>query len=182
MPSAPAAKRSSPTKAVVGMKAMTELPNPFGEGQLCFACSPDHPAGFHLKFSRAGEWIHTQFLPTDQYEGPPGIMHGGLVTTLADEVAAWAVIGLKGKFGFTAEMRARLHAPVRTGHELQARSRISLDGSRLVKVEVELSQQQVVVYTGEFSFILVDRAGAEKVLQRPLPPAWERFLRDEVKA
>ena len=36
----------------------------------------------------------TTFTPDDRYQGPPGIMHGGLVTTLADEVAAWAIIGV----------------------------------------------------------------------------------------
>ena len=58
----------------------------FGEDQACFGCGPKHPFGFHLKFEREGDQILTRFLPGPQYQGPPGIMHGGLVMTLADEV------------------------------------------------------------------------------------------------
>jgi acyl-coenzyme A thioesterase PaaI-like protein len=111
---------------------MTESldPNTFGEGQPCFGCSQDHPTGLRLRFAREGEWVTTAFLPGDAHQGPPGIMHGGLVTTLADEVAAWAIIGVLGKFGFTAAMSAKLLKPVRVGAEVRGRSRVAKDTGR----------------------------------------------------
>ena len=60
----------------------------FGADQPCFGCGPNHPWGFHLAFERDGEAVVTRFVPGDRYQGPPGIMHGGLVMTLADEVGA----------------------------------------------------------------------------------------------
>jgi acyl-coenzyme A thioesterase PaaI-like protein len=157
------------------------LPNPFSEGQACFGCSPTHPIGFRLAFHKSfdeeGEWVATDFTPGPQYEGPPGIMHGGLVATLADEVAAWAIIAQRDKFGFTAELRGRLRAPVRTGKVVHARARITEDTSRTAKVVVQLRQEGTLVFAGDFSFVMVDRAGAERLLGGPLPPAWERFLR-----
>jgi len=152
-------------------------PNTFGEGQPCFGCSPDHPTGLRLRFERDGEWVRTRFSPGDAHQGPPGIMHGGLVTTLADEVAAWAIIGVLGKFGFTAQMRAKLLKPVRVGAEVLGRSRVAKDTGRTVTVEVFLAQSGEDVYKGEFTFVLVDRTGAERLLGGPLPAAWERFLR-----
>jgi len=118
----------------------------------------------------------TELLYSLRYQGPPGIMHGGLVTTLADEVAAWAIIGLLGKFGFTALMKAKLLRPVRTGVEVEGRSRVVRDGKRVVEVAVELSQGGERAYEGEFTFALADRSGAERLLGGPLPAAWERFL------
>ena len=64
----------------------------FGPESACFGCSPRHPIGFRLRFRRQGELVTTSFLPHADLAGPPGIMHGGLVTTLADEVAAWTVV------------------------------------------------------------------------------------------
>src|SRR5438045_314133 len=90
----------------------------FGEGQPCFGCGPSHPVGFRLRFEREGTAVTTRFVPDDRYQGPPGIMHGGLVLTLADEIAAWAVIGVLGKFGFTGQVEAKLRAPVRVGEEV----------------------------------------------------------------
>lgn len=103
-------------------------------------------------------------------------MHGGLVATLADEVAAWAVIGLLGKFGFTASFEGRLHHPVRIGEEVRGEGRVSSKG-RIVDVEVKLLQAGACAFSGRFRFVTVDRAGAERVLGGPVPEAWERFLR-----
>jgi acyl-coenzyme A thioesterase PaaI-like protein len=152
-------------------------PNPFGENHLCFGCGPEHPIGFRLRFAREGDEIVTRFVPGDQYQGPPGIMHGGLVTTLADELAAWTVIGLLEKFGFTASLSARLARPLRIGVEVEGRGRIEQESSRVVKVAVRLVQGGVDAFTGSFTFALLDRAGAERVIGGPLPASWQRFAR-----
>ncbi len=158
---------------------MTELDPAeyFGPQSPCFACGPHHPIGFHLRFSRQDEEIVTSFLPHDRYEGPPGIMHGGLVMTLADEIGAWAVIGLLGKFGFTAAVNGKLLRPVRTGVEVEGRSRLTRETSRVVQVAVRLVQSGAEVFTGELSFVILDEAGAEKMLGAPLPEQWKRFAR-----
>ncbi len=149
----------------------------FGPGQPCFGCAPDHPIGFRLTFRRAGDEIVTRFLPTDRYQGPPGIMHGGLVGTLADEIGAWTLIGLLEKFGFTAQMSGKLHRPARIGVEIEGRGRIAKEGTRVVDVSVTLAQEGTAVYTGELRFVLLDERGAERMLGGPLPEAWKRFSR-----
>lgn len=149
----------------------------FGADQPCFGCAPDHPIGFHLKFVREGEDIVTRFTPSDRYQGPPGIMHGGLVATLADELGAWALIGLLGKFGFTAQMSCKLHRPARIGVEIEGRARIKKPGTRVVDVEVTLAQEGATTYTGELRFVLLDEKGAERMLGAELPEAWKRFSR-----
>lgn len=152
-------------------------PNAFGEEQPCFGCSQSHPIGFRLKFSTEGDEVHTTFVPSVHYQGPPGIMHGGLVTTLADEIAAWALIGLLGKFGFTAAMSCRWQGPVRIGMEVLGIGKITQSSTRLAKVEVRLEQEGQVVFRGDFTFAILDRAGAERLLRGPLPESWQRFAR-----
>jgi acyl-coenzyme A thioesterase PaaI-like protein len=149
----------------------------FGPGQPCFGCGPDHPHGFRLVFEREGDEVVTRFTPHDRYQGPPGIMHGGLVSTLADEVAAWAVIGLMGKFGFTASFDAKLSRAVRIGVPLEGRGRIVADRRRIVDVGVRIAQSGEDAFTGQFRFVLLDQGGAERLLGGPLPEAWKRFCR-----
>jgi acyl-coenzyme A thioesterase PaaI-like protein len=104
-------------------------------------------------------------------------MHGGLVTTLADEIAAWTVIGLKERFGFTASLTAKLERPLRIGVEVVGEGTIARDSSRVVGVHVELHQSGERCFAGDFSFVILDRRGAERLLGGPLPAAWERFAR-----
>ncbi len=152
-------------------------PEIFGPESPCFGCSPSHPIGFHLKFSREGELVTTRFLPDERLQGPPGVMHGGLVTTLADEIAAWTVIGQKSRFGFTAAINAKLHRPIRIGTEVAGRGRVAKETPRVLTIEVTLAQLDERAFTGEFTFVLLDQAGAERLLGGPLPEAWARFAR-----
>ena len=177
---APAAWRAPP-RLVLKAAPMTELvaldPHLFGPDQPCFGCSPEHPIGFRLRFFLERESVVTRFTPEARYQGPPGVMHGGLVTTLADEIAAWTVIGLRRRFGFTAAIEARLKKPVRIGEEVVGRGRITSDTPRIVKIQVELSQAALQCFAGEFTFALLDRAAAERLLGKALPEGWEPFAR-----
>lgn len=149
----------------------------FGPGQPCFGCSPDHPHGFRLKFSQEGSDVVTHFTPTLDHQGPPGIMHGGLVATLADEVAAWAPILLMNRFGFTVSFEAKLQKAMKVLTPIEGKSRIVKDARRLVDVEVHLRQNDHVGFKGTFRFALLDEASAEKLLERPLPASWKQFCR-----
>lgn len=104
-------------------------------------------------------------------------MHGGLVSTLADETAAWAVIERTGKFGFTTSFSAKLAKAVRVGVELEAVGSVTSANSRIVKSSVVISQNGEPCFTGDFVFALLDKASAEKLMGGPIPAAWERFCR-----
>lgn len=149
----------------------------FGPGQPCFGCSPDHPHGFRLAFVREGDALVTRFTPGEERQGPPGIMHGGLVSTLADELAAWTVLAALGKFGFTAKMTCQFHLPVRIGAPVEARGRITRDRGRVIHVEILLAQGGERCLTGEFVFAVLDEKGAERLLRGPIPEQWRRFCR-----
>jgi acyl-coenzyme A thioesterase PaaI-like protein len=149
----------------------------FGADQKCFGCGPNHPIGFHLKFEVDGDAVVTRFTPGAQYQGPPGIMHGGLVMTLADETGAWALLAFKEKFGFTASVEGKLRRPVRIGVETEARSWIVKESSRVVRVAVKISQGGEACFETELGFVLMDKFAAEKMLQGPIPEEWLRFCR-----
>ncbi len=148
-------------------------PDTFGRDQPCFGCSPTHPSGLKLRFERSGDEVFTRWTPPERFQGPPGILHGGLVTTLADELAAWTIVAIHGHMGFTAS----LEGPVRVGREVIGVGRILADGRRVVRVGVTLLQADEVAFEGTFTFAVLDAAGAERLLQMPLPEAWQRFCR-----
>ena len=159
------------------MSLVEPLDGTLFDDNQCFGCSPTHPFGFHLKFERESDGVLTHFTPSERHQGPPGIMHGGLVSTLADETAAWAVIAKTGKFGFTTSFECRLQAAIRVGTVVQARAWLTKETSRIVRVGVRVSQAGHDCYTGDFTFVLLDEAGAQKMLGAPLPEGWRRFAR-----
>ena len=152
----------------------------FGEGQPCFGCSPSNPYGMKLKPVREGREISVMYTAPPEFQGPAGVMHGGLVTTLADEIAGWVVIGVRKQFGFTGAIDARLLKPVRIGVEIQGRGTIVSENARTLKIDVRLRQSGAEVYRGLFSFVILDEAGTEKVMGMQLPEAWRKYARAKV--
>jgi acyl-coenzyme A thioesterase PaaI-like protein len=149
----------------------------FGPGNRCFACGPDHPTGLRLKFHVEGDGVVTRFIPAAEHQGAPGIMHGGLVTTVADEVGCWAIIALRGKFGFTGTMTSRFARALRVGRETEGRATITRESTRIVHVDVRLRQDGAECFSSTMSFIILDQSGAQQMLGGVLPEAWKRFFR-----
>ncbi len=62
--------------------------------RLCFVCGRDNPHGLHLQFyeDRDGQRVQATFSIPDHYQGYPGVVHGGIVSTILDEVSGRAVM------------------------------------------------------------------------------------------
>lgn len=149
----------------------------FGPDHHCFGCEPTHPFGFHLTFTREDDSVVTRFTPGHDYQGPLNVMHGGLVMTLADELSAWALLALLGKFGFTVDVSCKLRRPVRIGVEMVGRARIAKNSGRIVRVAFDVSQTGESCMAGEMAFAILDMAAAENLMGQPLPKSWARFCR-----
>lgn len=84
----------------------------------CFACGELNPHSLRLKFSLDGNIVTTVFTPGDCHQGYPGIMHGGIASTLLDEVMSNSIVAI-GLRAFTGRLEVRfrqnipLHSPIR---------------------------------------------------------------------
>lgn len=94
----------------VGISLVTKK---FRYDHYCFACGEQNPAGLKLKFTQKGDKISTIFCPPKIYEGYPGVLHGGIISTVFDEVMSQCLWVLEEP-AFTArlEIRFRRNIPV----------------------------------------------------------------------
>ena len=152
-------------------------PHLFGEAQQCFGCGPRNDVGMQLRFFREGDTVTTTFTPREGWEGPPGIVHGGLQATLADEVGAWTVVGIRGFFGFTSSMQLRYLRPARFDLPIEARGRITgADGARTT-VRVDLLQGGKKLLSGTISYASPSADVAERMLGHALTDEWRALAR-----
>jgi acyl-coenzyme A thioesterase PaaI-like protein len=73
----------------------------------CFGCGKDNPIGLKLSFKWDGKIARAEFTPESQYQGWPGILHGGIVACLLDEGMGYAAIFDTG-YCLTARMEIKL--------------------------------------------------------------------------
>ena len=162
-------------------------PYTFGATQTCFGCGPHNGLGLRLRFERDGDFVRTRFTLGAGYDGPPGILHGGLQAMIADEVAGWTLVGLRGRIGLTTSLQIRYIQSLRLGQEVLAEGkilseepRVNEDGTPraapIATVQVTLRQGERVGAMVRVSFALADVAKMEAVLEGPLPEGWSRLF------
>ena len=149
----------------------------FGPDQRCFGCGPKNETGMQLRFFRDGDTVHTTFEAKPDWEGAPGIVHGGLQSTLADEIGAWTVVTLTGNFGFTTTMQLRFLRPARADKPIEATGEIIDRTESSARVRVTLLQEGKKLLTGTCAYHLPTKAQAEKILDAALPESWEHLTR-----
>lgn len=104
---------------------------------MCFACGRDNPVGLKLRFETEGGELVTRFMTRREFQGYPGILHGGIAGTILDDLMANLFI-VRGVHAVTASMDIRFCVPVPIGEMITGRARIIGDGERIAETEGEL--------------------------------------------
>ena len=123
----------------------------------CFGCAPGNPFGLHMEFFEDGDDIVSTWRPRQNYQGWVDTMHGGVLSTLIDEVCGWVVTRKMQTSGFTTQLTTRYRKPVST-HEalLTIRARVVEQRRNLLFLRAEiLNAQGEVAVEGEATYFLM---------------------------
>ena len=91
---------------------------PLPHTQSCFVCGESNAFGLQLRFETDGRIVQTRFVPRAEHIGFKGVVHGGLIATVLDEVMVWACAVPTRKFAYCAELTVRYLQPVVPGGEI----------------------------------------------------------------
>ena len=143
-------------------------------GHHCFACGSENPRGLRMRFSLEGETLRAEVSLHRDFVGWSRIAHGGIVSTLLDEVMAYAVIALRRDFFVTRSMQLRylrqvpVEAPLILRAGLQAKEE---PHPRLVRTwgRVEDEEGHLLARAeAEMALISADRLPLDEPLRRDM--------------
>jgi acyl-coenzyme A thioesterase PaaI-like protein len=100
------------------MTNKTKQPN----SRHCFVCGLENPVGLKLKIYQAEPGvIETTYTAPEHFQGYPGVLHGGIVASLLDEISGRVHMGDAStpRFMFTAKMEVRYRKNVPIGKPLK---------------------------------------------------------------
>lgn len=100
---------------------MRPLPNT----RSCFVCGSANPIGLRLHFHTDGGLVEARFTPRPEHVGFKGVVHGGLLATVLDELMVWACAVATGRFAFCAELNVRFVRSIAPGMEVTLRGRLT---------------------------------------------------------
>lgn len=99
------------------------------ELKMCFACGTENPIGLKLDFQLKDDHVIAYFVPQNAHQGYPGMMHGGLVTTLLDEAMA-KVLNMRQIVAVTATIDVKFRHKVPIGEKLTISGQLVKEGKR----------------------------------------------------
>lgn len=161
---------------------MKKQPN----SQMCFGCGMDNPIGLKLFFYETDDGrVVARFTPREEHQGYPGVLHGGITSSVLDEVIGRVCIA-EDRWMVTAKMEVRYRKPIplsepllvvgetveSRGRRLVARGELRLPdgsvGAEATGVFIELPEEQTAGMEEALRFwrVVPDEDG---------PPAFDTF-------
>ncbi len=99
---------------------MKRIPMPRIDGYHCFACGTNNPQGLGMSFYILGDSVRSDLVLNGHHVGWEDIAHGGIISTVLDEIMGWAVIAFQRTFFVTRSMEVRYLRPVQIQKPLTA--------------------------------------------------------------
>ncbi len=121
----------------------------------CFACGKENPIGLRLdiqtvKLTNPNEngedlFVRTEYTPPQHFQGWADVIHGGILSTLLDEVITYVAIAHFGGPAVTAQLDIRFKQPAPVGSKLLVTGRPINRSRRLVQAVAQIKLEDGTV-------------------------------------
>lgn len=104
----------------------------------CFGCSPRNPIGLALKMYRTDDGLASDVTFPEEYSSYPGVVHGGIVSVLVDELMGDLIALDRGFLAFSVTLRTKFLRPLQTCTSYRATARMSRESNGVVHAESDV--------------------------------------------
>ena len=133
----------------------------------CFVCGDKNESGLKVDFFYDQGVAKAEFIPDERFQGYKDILHGGIISSLLDEVMIKAVIA-KGLLVVTVEIEVKFLKPVRIGERLFLEGKVIKEKEKIFVAEGKVwNSKGERVATGKGKFFKV-KEEMQEVLEENL--------------
>lgn len=99
----------------------------------CFVCGLGNDHGLGMRFYSAGPGqVEARYTVAPSFQGYPGIVHGGIIAAMLDEVVGRVMMTEDpNRFFMTAKLEIRYRSPVPVGEELRLHGQLEKEKGRM---------------------------------------------------
>ncbi len=122
------------------------LPN--SETHNCFGCSPINPSGLQMTFYANDLRVFSEVTVPQHLCGWNNLIHGGVLSTILDEIMSWSAIYLLKRITLTKSMTIDFLKPVYIDQTLMAEGKVlEVTGKHEAMMEGRLSNRDGTICT-----------------------------------
>ena len=108
---------------VLKNKGYIQLPNRGDHN--CFGCSPLNTSGLRMSFYTNETAVYSKVTVPEHLCGWNNLVHGGVLTTILDEIMSWSAIYLLKRVSMTKSMTVDFLKPVYVGNPLKVEGTVA---------------------------------------------------------
>ena len=102
----------------------TFKPLPSRQDHNCFACGTRNPHGLHMRFATNGVILESRLTLPPHHCSWENVAHGGITSTVLDEIMGWAAIHLLRRLVLTKTLSVDFIKPVYVGQPIRVTGKI----------------------------------------------------------
>lgn len=125
------------------------------DDRYCFACGPENPIGLRMAVNHTEDGAVSVLTLQKVHQGWENVIHGGIISTILDEIMAQAVYHQLGP-GVTTSLKVDFKSPLAPNEAIRVRGWIKEKRTRAVtaSAEIKTEKDQRLIARGESYFIL----------------------------
>lgn len=102
----------------------------------CFACGPDNPSGLGLHVRIENDQALAEYVPTAEFQGPPGLVHSGITAAILDEVMV-QLLYARLELVATRKIEVQYRLPLRVGQHYRFQASLERSAGRIILCRAE---------------------------------------------
>ena len=147
--------------------------------RMCFVCGLENPIGLHLHlYETEPGVVETKYIAPDHFQGYPGVLHGGIVAAILDEVSGRALMGSDAtnpRFMFTAKLEVKYRKNVPMGKLLRIVGKAGRAKSRSAEAWAGIYDEKTNELLAEGTALLMDVRSAQFDTSRLNELGWKIY-------
>ncbi|MDD5014314.1 MAG: PaaI family thioesterase [Atribacterota bacterium] len=113
----------------------------------CFVCGKDNATGLNIVFFRDQDKIKAEFIPESKHQGFKGIVHGGILFSILDEIMGRTAVVSKGVMTMTVEINIKYRKKALVGEKIIFIAQMTKDLGRMIEAQGEARSEDGTLLT-----------------------------------
>jgi len=130
----------------------------------CFVCGKSNPIGLNIVFFRDQDKIKAEFIPESKHQGFKGIVHGGILFSILDEIMGRTAIITRSVMTMTVEINIKYRKKAQIGEKIFFTAHMTQDLGRMIEAQAEARLVDGTLLTeAKGKFIIISKRMQEEV-------------------
>lgn len=134
----------------------------------CFVCGRDNHFGLNITFFKDKNEVRAEFIPQSKHQGFKGIVHGGILFSILDEILGRTAVISKGVMTLTVEIDIKYRKKAKIGEKIIFTAHMTKDLGRMIEAQGQACKED--------GTLLAEVRGRFIVLSREMQKEVEEYM------